>query len=494
MKFRDTFAIDKLRPAPYNPRRIDEDSFNALVASVREHGVLRPPIATRELTLLAGHQRTKAMRAAGVTETPVFIAEHEVKPQEEIRFNQLHNAVDVEDPDAPLFVPPGEGWRTVSASEITGADQAGEPSRKVSLAKLLILHGPWSNVIATQSGRILVGTLYAAVSATLNMPVLVRYVPDDRAEAVLRSFGREYGVFSYDHIERTQWMQATNQPKRRAGKITTGGPGRAENSHMQSMVWTLDVIPRLRGGETILDFGSGRGSYADAMRENGWDVVDVEFYRRVPDTLRIDHATVQRQIDELIEHIETRGQFDVVILDSVLNSAATVEGEVSCMTFINALCKPGGLIALSGKSIAHAEAYRNAKTRQTRRQDRARFFDENGVTASYAKGGWYFQKYHTLDEVRRLAETYIGDDYWLYNSGQRRDVTTPTRGTEASFRTTELWQLSGYKAREVTAQQLIDAVRYEFELPYPSGRTVGRSADVLAALRRAGLLPEEDDA
>ena len=491
MRLDESYDITRLRPAPYNPRRIDEESFNRLVESIRRHGVIRPAIATDKLTILAGHQRTRAMLAAGVTHAPVFIAEHEVSRPDELRFNQLHNAVDTEDPSAPVWVPPGEGWRTVEARAITGTEQIGEPVRKTSLARMLMIHGPWSNIVATESGRVLVGSIYAAASVGLGYPVQVCYVPDERADPILHDFGQEYGEFNYENVPREQWQQASNQPKRKAGLIERGGAGRASGSHMQSAVWTLDVIPRLRGGETIFELGAGRGAYAQAMRAKGFDVVDIEFYRWKAKSTMIDHADVQHSVDKLCEHLATRGRFDACVLDSVLNSTASAEGERHVLTFLNAVCKPGGLMAMSGKSLPNAERYRQGtrdKNYTTTLDDRSRFFDDNGQTAIFSRGGWYFQKYHTLDEVRTLGETFIGPRLWLHNSGQKRDFTKPSRGSESGFRSAELWQLAGHKATEMDREAIEAAVRYEFELPYASGRTVGRSEDVLAAMREGGLL------
>jgi len=51
----------KLKPAPYNPRRIDEDNLRRLTALLDAHGFVDPIIARREDGLvIGGHQRLKA--------------------------------------------------------------------------------------------------------------------------------------------------------------------------------------------------------------------------------------------------------------------------------------------------------------------------------------------------------------------------------------------------------------------------------------------------
>jgi ParB family transcriptional regulator, chromosome partitioning protein len=67
------FDISKLRGAEYNPRKIDDDGIERLAQSIKELGLVKPLIVRGDL-LVAGHQRTKALRKLGVTRAPVFSA------------------------------------------------------------------------------------------------------------------------------------------------------------------------------------------------------------------------------------------------------------------------------------------------------------------------------------------------------------------------------------------------------------------------------------
>jgi hypothetical protein len=198
-------------------------------------------------------------------------------------------------------------------------------------------------------------------------------------------------------------------------------------------------------------------------------------------------------IDRLCEFLAAGNRFDVVILDSVLNAVGPGPGEHACLTILNGLCKPGGIVGFSGKSrdsyeFSHRED-RDEAAFSVGYQDQIRFLDDEGRTAIYGFGGWYFHKFHTLAEVQDHGHTYIGDQFTLYNGGRRRPKDfVPYHGTEKSFRSGEMWQCCGYKSSEVTTDELVAAVTYEFELPYRSGRAVGRSADVLDALERGGFL------
>ena len=94
--FIEKYEIEKTKPAVYNPRKIDEKSFLKLQESIKKFGVLKPVIINKNGILVAGHQRTKAMKAIGITHTPAFILEEKVNVQDEIKFNLIHNSIETE--------------------------------------------------------------------------------------------------------------------------------------------------------------------------------------------------------------------------------------------------------------------------------------------------------------------------------------------------------------------------------------------------------------
>jgi ParB family chromosome partitioning protein len=73
-----TVALDAIEPNPAQPRRhFDEDALQALADSIRERGVLQPPVV-RDLgsgryELIAGERRTRASRIAGLSEIEVIL-------------------------------------------------------------------------------------------------------------------------------------------------------------------------------------------------------------------------------------------------------------------------------------------------------------------------------------------------------------------------------------------------------------------------------------
>ena len=71
-------AIDSISPNPKQPRRVfDEDALRELTASIREVGLLQPPVV-REISpgryeLIMGERRLRASKAAGLKTIPVII-------------------------------------------------------------------------------------------------------------------------------------------------------------------------------------------------------------------------------------------------------------------------------------------------------------------------------------------------------------------------------------------------------------------------------------
>lgn len=75
---RADIPIDKLRPFERHPYRVrDDEDMQALIESVREHGILNPvivrPLDGGEYEIISGHRRIHAARRAGLETVPALI-------------------------------------------------------------------------------------------------------------------------------------------------------------------------------------------------------------------------------------------------------------------------------------------------------------------------------------------------------------------------------------------------------------------------------------
>ena len=64
--------LSMLKPAPYNPRKIDKAARRALRKSIETFGLVQPLVVNRRtMHVVGGHQRLEELKALGYTETPV---------------------------------------------------------------------------------------------------------------------------------------------------------------------------------------------------------------------------------------------------------------------------------------------------------------------------------------------------------------------------------------------------------------------------------------
>lgn len=74
-------ALDRISPNPRQPRRyFDDERLQALAISIRERGVLQPPVVRQMgegYELVAGERRCRAARLAGLAEIEVLVRDHD---------------------------------------------------------------------------------------------------------------------------------------------------------------------------------------------------------------------------------------------------------------------------------------------------------------------------------------------------------------------------------------------------------------------------------
>lgn len=465
--FEPNYQLSGLSPAPYNPRVIEAPERLRLLESIKALGLIKPVIVTKQGILVAGHQRTVAMKAAGYSHCPAFLLPT-INQTDEIRFNQLHNASDLEFSEAAITIPVQLecGWVQVKPSDIQGPSVCKNASKRNEILRLLSKYGEWGSVVATQSGEVIVSALYAISSRTLNMPLLCYIVPDNQKESVLFYFGHQYGKFSYEHLPRTTWGQSLAQMMRLRNE---------ESGKGKSRTYEKVVMPRISRDMRVLDFGAGQMDYVKQLKSQGYNIRGVEFYFRTGSQVNI--SQVHRDIDALCKDLKANGRYDLVVCDSVLNSVDSVQSEQDVLVSLNALCRPGGTIVFSGRSRDFVEYIsKNLKSYGTSgmlKKQHVVFIDENGLSASFAGGVWRYQKYHMPDEVRGLAAQYTGDQFTLTNN----DGKEPKTEFKASG-----WCVEAQKTINLTPDQFLPGLRREFDLPLPGGQSYKRSGDIESAV------------
>jgi ParB family chromosome partitioning protein len=438
------YPVANLQPAPYNPRAIDAAARALLRESILQFGVVKPIIATRDGLIVAGHQRTQALIDLNISHAPVYLVDR-VNPADEIRFNQLHNGTEG-DGVVVAHIPPGddEGFVDIPPDSIAVDMRVpGAELRKI-IADLILRYGPWGAAVASQDGAVIHGIPYLIACKALNIPCRVYRLAQAKAAMAKALLNRSYGEFAYDHLPRTPWLQTFAQPFRlRGGSQERGGS-----------TYERLVIPNLRPGERILDFGCGQGDYVRALQQRGWHIRGVEFFPRAGN--QIDTHLVHQMCAVLADDLTRYGRYDVVVCDYVLNSTDSEQAEADVLVCLNTFCKPGGRIYLTGRSRERGLPGERA-TKQKRDVRELQCFDAYGRSALYHRGGWFYQKYHTLEQVRGQIANYLSSD-------------TPTIKLKALT-----WSAVVHKSFEVEPARVGEAIAREFNLDWPNGRTVNRA-------------------
>jgi ParB family chromosome partitioning protein len=464
--FDPAHSISKLRPATYNPRQISAAEFAKLRESVRELGVVKPVIVSRG-TIIAGHQRTKAMTAEGLETTPVHLL-GEVSLTEEIRFNQIHNGSDLDEGDGvsvrvPALAP---GWHVLKPAQIAVANTLSRGAiRRKEMLRLLSKHGAWGGAVALDDGTVVSSADYAACCAQLGIPLHLCVIPRAVADKAKAYLSASYGVYSYGHLPRTTWAQCLAQMNR------INGGGKRE---IRSRTYEHAVLPHVTKRERILDFGAGKLAYVKRLDAAGYRIRGLEFYLQRGG--KIAHGEVQRHIDQVLADLREHGPYDTVICDSVMNSVDSVQAEEAVLLTLSALCRKGGKIIFSGRSLDSELQRLNSRKcvekKHTRRQ--VNFLDADRISAIFSRGVWRYQKFHSVEHIRDLTRRFIGQRYEIRDS-EGRDVS------DGPIHTTG-WSVVAINERPASADDLERGLRFEFDLPLPGGKRYGRAEEIVAAV------------
>lgn len=92
-----SILLDDLEPAPWNPMQDSQKNLDSLVANMRQHGFLDPPLVAPlegdKYRILGGHDRVKAAKIVGLTEVPCSVIEGLSEEDQKfltVRLNAIH--------------------------------------------------------------------------------------------------------------------------------------------------------------------------------------------------------------------------------------------------------------------------------------------------------------------------------------------------------------------------------------------------------------------
>jgi site-specific DNA-methyltransferase (adenine-specific) len=77
--------LSEIKPNPNNPRLIKDDKFQKLVKSIKDFPEMleiRPIVVNKEMVILGGNMRYKALKEAGIKEVPIIVADNLTEEQQ----------------------------------------------------------------------------------------------------------------------------------------------------------------------------------------------------------------------------------------------------------------------------------------------------------------------------------------------------------------------------------------------------------------------------
>lgn len=429
--------IADIKPAPYNPRKINQAQFELLKKSISNLGLVIPVLVNKQNNMIiAGHQRTKAAKAVGIKEVPAFFV-NGVNKYDEARFNQFHNASDDYKSGTGIINTNANGFVELQADQFEIKDVIA--GRVKSICRILIKYG---NVLScvVENNKVIYNPTYVKACQLLNLKVNA-FCMNAKYKDDYMYLNSDYGVYSYENLPKNTYVQGLAQMTRLPNN------GKKQQSHL----YKYFVIPYLNKTDKrdFLDFGAGKAEYANKLKGTA-----VEFYPHHGNTILYKKANAM--IEDLKKHLKEKGKFGFVVCDSVVNSTNNMKAEMAVLRCLSIFSK--GPIFISGRRLEKVIASQNSK-KAVDNVNYDYFLDENNFTSSFRKGQWYYQHFHT----RKTIESELKKVH-LKIVKYREDASA--------------FQLMAVKEKELSRQEAKSAIDYEFDLPLPNGKTYQQNKEM----------------
>jgi ParB family chromosome partitioning protein len=397
MNFLEDYPIAELTPAPYNPREISSDAFEWLKYSVKKFGIVKPVIINgADGTLTAGHQRTKAMKAVGITHLPAMRLPS-VNRHDEINFNLQHNKI--EENKSIVKIKSAEnlpfGFSIIKSSQIEVINFDNSAIIQ-TIAKLLAKYGEWGSVVIDEEGNVIENSEYACATKTLQMDLVVYKMENSLVKEFLEIMRKDYGEYKYENLG----IKPYNQTHCQMHRLTSGVRSNSSTTYENL------VLPNLKKGQRLVDFGAGEQAYAKMLKSKGFPAFAYEPHPKVKGSVSFDIPLVVQMIRAIQKDVATNGLYDVVVLDSVINSITSQDFEHYVMTVCNALCAKNGVFYSGTRAMEKCIKQESVKV-ATSSHRYIEFFDKNNFTAAFRQGVWTLQKLHTKESFIALLSKYF---------------------------------------------------------------------------------------
>ena len=400
MEFIKSIDISQLSPADYNPRKINEKSFKLLQESLKKFGVLKPVIVNGDKNILtAGHQRTKAMKAIGLKTCPAIRIKN-VSIQDEIRFNLFHNSIETNKTNVKV-----NNSYDINLEDFTFIDcmhidfkENKNPTIVKEISRLISKYGEWGSIVIDENGNIIQNSDYAIACKLLNKRVLVYKLSNEKVNEFLSYMSVDYGEYNYEALGIKAYNQHNCQMNRLRGGIKDN----------KSSLYEGYVLKNISKDERGVDFGAGQCDYASKLSKLGYKLLPYEPHFKFKGQEAIDIREIVKMVLNLEIDIKQNGLYDYVVLDSVINSITSNDFEKYVLTTCNALLKENGRLYIGTRNKDQIDSVLN-NSRCIEKERSIEFLDKDNFSATFRKGVWTLQKFHTKGSLKEVCLKYFNE-------------------------------------------------------------------------------------
>ena len=123
--------------------------------------------------------------------------------------------------------------------------------------------------LCDENGAIITNSEYAIACKLLEKPLLVYKMHNEKVESLKYFLNENYGKYYFDNLQVKDYNQTFCQMNRLSGE-----------KELKSTTYIKYVLPKIDKNMRILDFGSGKCSYSQKLKNKGYKIFMYEpFYR-----------------------------------------------------------------------------------------------------------------------------------------------------------------------------------------------------------------------
>lgn len=489
--------LSELNPSTYNPRTADPKRLDLIELSLRKLGFVLPIFADSDGEILSGHQRHLVATRMGLDAVPVTYTkplELNLRKSINIAFNRGTNDMAAVDTPASMTealqradvfalaeqlpdrstdqMYPCMATTTKRVKDLTKINNGRWVQYAKNAARALAGHGVTMPIVCTPDDMVVngIGRLeYAAEKGIQTVEVVyITEAERDFTYAMLNYLTMDFNIHErYEDLLRFNSFRRSRGARTYLGRCFTFPilGSKSSNTFDVTEPASRDLWVR-KFGRRVLDFGAGTLSETKILQGVGVDCVPFEPYRLDGET--IDKALSVETTRRFLERVADGTQFDSIFLSAIFNSVPFLQDRLHILRILGALSSSRTRVyAVSastdqtGYEITAGRQYLN-KGDASRLQFRLDY--EPRVTIADFSSTPKVQKYHTPEEWYDLWKRQF----------ETVKVTHSANNVECICA----------KPLKVDDKDLVAAIRFEFDLPYPDGTRMNLADEAVTAFSR----------